>query len=118
LAFRKWTIASPSVWAVRTWETWISKELLERVDAHPAPDIVLGHDQRPRLGHGLVPPGVIPVPVGVEHEAERLSGDLGNRLPDLGPERRELIVNDEHAVLAGGDPDVAAEPDQHPHASG
>src|SRR5215813_3512292 len=56
---------------------------------------------------------MVAVPVGVDDEAHRLVGELRDRGVDLGGERGVLIVDHEHAVLARGNADVPALPEQH-----
>ncbi len=89
------------------------ERLHELIGAHAVPDVVVGDDQGALAAQVLVAAGVIAVPVGVEHEADRPGLDRRHRRLDLLGQRRELIVDQEHSVLAGRDPDVAPLPDQH-----
>ena len=83
-------------------------QIRELGGVHPPADVLVGHDEAAGLPQVLVPTGVIPVPVGVDHEPHRLVGDAPHRGEDLVGERRVLIVHQQSPVLTGGEADVAA----------
>ena len=60
----------------------------------------------------LVPAAMIPVPVGVDHEADRIGIERRDRGEDLRSQRRILIVDEDVAVLAVGEADIAAPPNR------
>ncbi len=80
-------------------------------------DVLVG-DDRAVVAEDLVPAGVIAVVVRVEDELDRLGGDAVQRLADLRRERRELVVDDDDAVVADRDADVAAGAGEHVHGAG
>ena len=75
------------------------------------------HDQRLFAEHDIAA-GVVAVEVRVHHELQVARRDPRNRSPDLVGQRRELIVDDQDAVLAGRDADVAARAGQHVDRTG
>ena len=81
--------------------------------AHAPADVVVREDRGAGLAEVLVAAGVIDVPVRVDHEAHRLGAQLRERLLDLGRQRRELVVDDDDAVLADRRADVAAGAGEH-----
>ena len=135
---------SPSVWPCGKWIAWISSPLKWTesdsskvmtgsafASARPAifspktvcsvdqalAHVVVGDDRR--LGaEGRVAAGVVAVPVGVEHELELAGARALQRGADLVGERRELVVDDEDAVVARRDADVAARALQHVDVAG
>ncbi len=94
------------------------ERLHELIDAHPLADVLVRDDQRARLAEVLVAARVVAVPVGVEHEADRPVADLRDRGHDLLGQRRVLVVDQEDAVRAGRDADVATPAHQHVDAVG
>ena len=60
--------------------------------AQSLPHVIVGNDDRPRLTQILVSTRVIPVPVSVDHEANRLVAKLPNRGEYLFCQRRVLVV--------------------------
>src|SRR3546814_20479907 len=80
-------------------------------------DIVLRENERSGLAEVLVPAGVITVPVGVEPEADLPACNLLDFDHNLGTERRELVVDEEGAVLDDDESDVAACAVDHEDAS-
>ena len=75
----------------------------------------MGHDHRTATPKILVPAGVIEMPVGVDHEADRVGVERRDCRRDLVGERRELVVDDDVAVLAVGQANIAAGAEQHRH---
>jgi len=67
-------------------------------------------DDHAGLAEILVPTDVIAVPVGVHQEMDRLVGDRLDRRDDLRCQRRELVVDEEHAVLARETPMLPPSP--------
>src|SRR5438105_1487219 len=63
-----------------------------------------------------VPP--LEVPVRVQHELDRFGGELGDRGQDFGRERRELVVDHEHGVLADRNAEVPAFAGHHVYGVG
>jgi hypothetical protein len=72
-----------------------SEELLHR---HAHAHVVVSHDEGSRLPQVLVAAGVVAVPVGVEHEADRPVGERGGSGPDLVRQGRVLVVDEERPV--------------------
>ena len=68
-------------------------------------------DGRPFLAQVLVAAGVVAMPMGVDDEADRLVAQLPDGGENLLAERRELIVDQIHAIRPGRHPDVAAGPE-------
>ena len=140
-ALVKRTTTSPSVWAGSTWITSTmspfrcsvtesANVITGRAAAGDAgvvdlknsltccalirlPHVVVRDDHRSGLAVVLVAAGVIPVPVGVDHEAHRALRQLRHGRVDLVGERRELVVDDERAIVAHREADVAARPGEH-----
>ena len=140
LAFCQWTSESPSVWASATWTTWSVSPLRWRVTPsskvttgrapageaghlvvqggdellarHPGADVAVGDDHRAAAAHRLVAAGMVAMPVGVDDEADRIGIDGGDRGEDPVAHRRILIVDDDVAVGAVGQADIAAGAEQ------
>ena len=85
-------------------------QLLHR---HPAADIVVGDDHRAGAAEILVPAGMIAMPVGVDDEADRIGIERAHRGEDPLGQRRILIVDQDVAVGAVGEADIAAAAEQH-----
>ena len=51
---------------------------------------------------------MVEVPMGVDDEIHRAAAKLGNLGFNLGHELRKLIIDDQHAIFADADGDVAA----------
>ena len=83
------------------------------VRLHPPSAVFLSHDDRAGPPEVLVPVGVVVVPVGVDDEVDRVVGQLSYSRRDLLGERRELVVDDERAVVPDRDPDVPTAPLKH-----
>ena len=79
---------------------------------------VLVRDDGALASEDLVSAGVIAVEVRVEDEPDRLVGDCLEGFLDLRCQGRELVVDDDDAVLAGRDADVAARTGQHVDRAG
>ncbi len=62
----------------------------------------------PRLPKILVPAGMVEMPVGVDHESDRVGIEGRDRSGDLVAERSELVVDDDVSVLPVGKADIAA----------
>ena len=67
----------------------------------------------PAIAKDRVAPGVIAVVMGVQDEGRLGATECQDNGPDLGRQRRELIVDDQCAVLANGKTDVASLALQH-----
>ncbi len=95
-------------------------QVLERIGREPAseparPDVLVRDDEGPRPSEVLVASGVVPMPVRVEHEANGLGRNRPDGSQNLVGQRRELVVDDENAVLADEHTDVTALAEQHVH---
>ena len=88
------------------------------VHVEALPDVFVRHDKGPRLSEILVAPRVVPMPVRVEHEADRLGRYRPDGSQNLVGQRRVLVVDDEDSVVADEDSDVAARAEQHVHTRG
>ena len=84
-------------------------QLLHR---HPDADIVVGDDHRAGAAEILVPAGMIAMPVGVDHEADRIGIERAHRRDDPLGRRRILVVDQDVAVGAVGEADIAAAAEQ------
>ena len=80
---------------------------------HAFSDVIVRHDERPRIAHFFVAAGVVAVPVGVEHKFDRLVTQQFERGKNLGIDRRILVVNDKQRIVPNRDTDVATGTEQH-----
>ena len=75
-------------------------------------------DDRCFWSKNFVPAGVISMPVGIENEAQLLITDSFECGPDLIGERRILIVDNQNAVVADRNTDIAARSLEHVNVAG
>ncbi len=90
-----------------------SEERDEAFGRQALPHVFVRNDHSTRLAEILVAAGMIEVPVGVQQELDRFGRELGDRRLDLGRERRELVVDHEHRVLADRHAEVPARAGHH-----
>ena len=83
------------------------EEVDELIRRHPLQRVVVRDDHGAGLAERLVAAGVIVVPVRVEYEADRRARYGGDGLRDLRHQRRELVVDEQHAVRPDEHRDVA-----------
>src|SRR4051794_37615513 len=69
--------------------------------------VLMSDDGAARLCELLISAGMVKVIVRVQDEEHRLIGDPSERGLDLGSQRRELIVNNDNAIVTHGNADIS-----------
>ena len=77
--------------------------------------IVLRHNQRARLAQINIAAGMVAMPMGVDHKADRLWRQQFDRRFNFRRQRRELVINQEYAVRPDRQAHIAAGTDEHIH---
>ena len=98
---------------IRFLHVFVAHHVEQVVARHHRRRVGVGDDARAGGAESEIAVGVVEVPMRVDGEVHALAADAGDGVAHFGNHLREHVVHDEHALLAHGRGDVAAQAEQH-----